>query len=149
MAFPASQQALADGLITIQRVALRHKQFMTQARNQLSTVTVSANQVIQVLTETKSVIEIMERAAAVSGMAQFAKNQFDDQGLDIVAEFQSLRSGLEGVRDWVIGNFPMSPGGFIEKDTLETDGSITVRQFTPAQTAGLVSVLDTSIATIG
>ncbi len=36
----------------------------------------------------------------------------------------------------------------IEKDTLQVDGSITVRQFTPAQTTGLQTALADLIAAI-
>ena len=149
MAFPASQQVLADALVAAQRTVLRHKAFMAQVSSVMATNTVSANQVIQVMQLTKDALAVVDNSAAVSGMAQYAKDQLDNQAIDIIAEFQVMRAALVDVRDWVITNFPKSAGGFIEKDTLEADGAITVRQFTSPQTSGLRTVLDAAIATIG
>ncbi len=52
------------------------------------------------------------------------------------AAVQSLIDAITNTIDWVVTNFPAS-GGYLQKDTLNADGSVSVRQFTTVQTAGL------------
>jgi len=130
-----------------QNESIRVKQFATQARNALIAGNVSANAVIQIMSNLKSSIEVWDTVSALSGIAQFARDQEDDQTYNVVAEFSSMRTEAVAARDWVINNFPES-GGFIQKDTLEVDGAITVRVFTPAQTVGLQTALADLVAAI-
>ena len=123
-----------------QSEAIRVKAFSTSARNALLAGPVSANAVIQIMTNLKSSIEVWDTVSALPGIAQYARDQEDDQTYDVVTEFLVMRTEAITVRDWVITNFPAS-GGFIQKDTLESDGSITVRQFTTVQTVGLQTAL--------
>ena len=131
-----------------QNESIRVKAFATQANAALAAGNVSANAVIQIMTNLKSTIEVWDSVSSLSGIAQFAKDQESDQAYDVVAEFTAMRAEAVAARDWVITNFPTSAGGFIEKDTLQVDGSITVRTFTPAQTAGLQTALADLIAAI-
>ncbi len=131
-----------------QNESIRVKQFATQARNALLAGAVSANAVIQIMTNLKSSIEVWDSVSSLPGITQYAKDQEDDQAYNVVAEFTTMRTEAVAARDWVITNFPKSTGNFIEKDTLELDGAITVRQFTPAQTTGLQTALADLIAAI-
>lgn len=148
MTFPASAQTQADALAGARRTANTLKAFAQNVRGFMAASTVSANQVEQVMGEFKSAIETWNAAKAVSGIAAYAQAQYDDVTLDIAAEFTAMLSAAEGVRDWVIANFPKDASGFILKDKYEVDGAITVRQFTPVQTAGLRTELDSFIATV-
>jgi len=130
-----------------QSESIRVKTFATQAGAALAAGTVSANAVIQIMTNLKSSIETWDTVSSLPGIAQYAKDQEDDQAYDVVVEFLAMRNEAVAARDWVINNFPES-GGFIQKDTLEVDGSITVRQFTPAQTVGLQTALNDLVAAI-
>ncbi len=139
---------LAKGYLRGQNEAIRLKSFATQTRNALIAGPVSANAVIQIMSNVKSSIEVFDVVSALPGMASYARDQEDDQSYNVVSEFNTMRSEAVATRDWVITNFPKSAGNFIEKDTLETDGAITVRQFTPAQTTGLQIALADLIAAI-
>jgi hypothetical protein len=130
-----------------QNEAIRVKAFATQARNALIAGTVSANAVMQIMTNMKSSIEVWDSVSSLAGIGAYADNEENDPAYDVAAEFTSMRAEAVTVRDWVITNFPAS-GGFIQKDTLEVDGAITVRQFTPAQTTGLQTALADLIAAI-
>jgi len=133
-----------------QNESIRVKQFATSARNALVAGTVSANAVIQIMTNLKSSIEVWDSVSALSGIAQFAKDQEDDQAYNVVAEFLAMRTEAVAAVDWVYNNFPKDNNApnYIIKDILETDGAITVRQFTPAQTTGLQTALADLIAAI-
>ncbi len=145
MAF--NTQSLSKGLQKAENESIRAKAFATQARNALLAGNVSANAVIQIMTNFKSSIEVWDSVSSLPGIAQYTRDQYDNQAYDVVAEFVAMRTQAVAVRDWVITNFPAS-GGFIQKDTLQADGAITVRQFTPAQTTGLQTALADLIAAI-
>lgn len=131
-----------------QNESIRVKVFATQARNALIAGNVSANAVLQIMSNMKSSIELWDSVSSLPGIAQFAKDQQDDPDYDVVAEFLAMKNEAVATRDWVITNFPKSAGDFIEKDTLEADGAITVRFFTPAQTTGLQTALSDLVAAI-
>ena len=82
----------------------------------------------------------------VPNIAAYAQEQEDAVGYDVVAEFNAMVAAIQSVIDWIIANFP-SDGTYILKDELSTNG-IAVRQFTPAQTAGLRTEIATIIASI-
>jgi len=145
MAF--NTQSLSKGLQKAENEAIRVKAFATGARNALIAGNVSANAVIQIMTNIKSTIEVWDTVSSLPGIVQYARDQYDNQAYDVAVEFTAMRTQAVAVRDWIITNFPSS-GGFIQKDTLEADGGITVRQFTPAQTAGLQTALADLIAAI-
>jgi len=131
-----------------QSEAIRIKAFATSARNALLAGPVSANAVIQIMTNLKSSVEVWSTVSSLPGIAQYAKDQENDQTYDVVVEFLAMRNAAVACIDWVFNNFPKSPGGFIEKDTLETDGAITVRAFTTAQTVGLQTALADLVAAV-
>ncbi len=141
---------LAKAYQKAQNESIRVKQFATNARNALVAGVVSANAVIQVMTNLKSSIEVWDSVSSLSGIAQYARDQEDDQTYNVVAEFSAMRTEAVAAVDWVFNNFPKDNASpfYIIKDILETDGSITVRQFTPAQTVGLQTALADLIAAI-
>lgn len=150
MAFPASLSTLNDALRTAMRTAASLKTYSISARDQMAAVNVSGNLITDNLLQNfKAAIEQWESAAALPGIGQFAKDQFDDPALDIGAEFTAMVNAAKAVRDWVVANFPKDAGGKMSYRTLNLDGSISVDAFTPGQTTGLRTQLDAFIATVG
>ncbi len=139
---------LAKAYAKAQTEAINVKSFASNHSAALAANTVSANLVQQIMTRMKSAIELWDSVSGLPGIVQYARDMEDDQTYDLVTEFLTMRNAAVAVRDWVINNFPTA-GGFIQKDTYEVDGAITVRTFTPAQTAGLQTVLTTLAGTIG
>lgn len=86
-------------------------------------------------------VAIWDAAKDLPGMPDYAKEQSDNPAYDVVAEFTAMRAAAMAVSQWVFDNFPKSAGGFIEKQTYETNFTITEVTFTSAQTAGLQTVL--------
>ncbi len=134
---------LAKAYQKAQNEAIRVKTFSTSARNALLAGVVSANAVIQIMTNLKSSVEVWDTVSSLPGMGQYAKDQEDDQTYDVVAEFLAMRNAAVACVDWVFDNFPKDSASpfYILKDQLETDGAITVRQFSTAQTVGLQTAL--------
>lgn len=145
MAFP-TQLSLSAALRQAQDDAAQLKAYVQQVSNATAAGNVSANLVIELHWKMIWVKARFDAAAAVPGLAAYAQAQLGNPSLDIAAEFSAMVAQVVATRDWIITNFP-SAGGYIQKDTLDASG-VTVRQFTPAQTAGLRTVLDALIATI-
>ncbi len=139
---------LGRAYASVQVDAARLRSFAVAAQQQMAAGSVSANAVVQVLGRMKDSITLWAQVTAMPGIAAYARNEEDDVGYDIVAEFLAMDIEARGTRDWILTNFPTAVSGEILKDTMEVNGDITVRQFTPAETAGLQSALGLLIATI-
>jgi hypothetical protein len=87
-------------------------------------------------------------SASVTGLGQYAKDQFGNQALDIVAEFNAMTSAVDACGTWINSNVPKDGSGYLLKDKLTVSG-VDVRTFTSAATAGLRTQIDSLLATIG
>ena len=139
---------LGAAYATVQNEARNLRRFAVTAQANLAAGNISANAVISVLTHMTGSIAVFDLISAIPGLAAYAQNEENDGGYDVAAEFTAMRIEAIGTRDWILTNFPTAASGEIIKDTLQSDGSITVRQFTPAETAGLQSALGLLISTI-
>lgn len=133
---------LAKAYAKAQQESIAVKAFSEAHSSALAAGNVSANLVQQIMLRMKDAIALWDSVSGLSGMQQWARDQEDDQTYDVVAEFLSMRGAAVNCRDWVINNFPTA-GGFIQKDTYEPDGAITVRSFTNVETAALQTLLTT------
>lgn len=118
-------------------------------QNQVSTMaagSVNASTILGVYVRIKRDYDALGQAAAIPGIAQHAKDEKNDQNLDIVAEFTALRAEMAAVVVWIDANFPAA-GGYIQSHQIAA-GVITERPFTSGQTAGLRAVLNSVIAAI-
>lgn len=148
MAFPATQQSLSDGLAEARRQAASVRSRALEASAFLAANNASANYVLDILSAVKEARAKLVAIGALSGIADYAKAQYADQGLDIAAEFTALVSALADVRTWITTNFPKDASGYLLKEQFAADGGLNVRSFTPAQTAGLRTVLDALAAAV-
>ncbi len=94
----------------------------------------------------------LAKVAGIPGIVQYAKDQKNDQNLDIAAAYTSMRTAIQAVTTWIEANFPTYSGQggtwllAYEWDANKTD--FAQREFTPAQTAGLRTVLTAVADTI-
>ncbi len=139
---------LGKAYLKVQNEAIQLRAFAVTAQANLAAGNISANAVISVLTRMTGSIAVFDSVSSIPGLAVYAQNEENDVSYDVAAEFTAMRTEAIGTRDWILSNFPTAASGEIIKDTLESDGSITVRQFTPVETAGLQSALGLLIAQI-
>ena len=92
----------------------------------------------------------MQSAASVQGIAAYAQAQINDPTFDIVTSYNDLVTTIDATIAWVIANFPKDASGYLlaTQFNANNSGRTVDRQFTPAQTAGLRTTLDTLIAAI-
>ena len=148
MTFRASNQIQADGLIEAKRIVNRMVLFATQNRDLMAAGDVSGNLVLQVQTEFHAAILRWNDIKAIPGIAQYAKDQEDDQNYDVVTEFNTMVNAASAVRDRVESDIPTAAGGWMNLQKFEADHTISTRAFTPAQTTQLRTDLDAFIATV-
>lgn len=143
----SSIRNVASGVISEARAV---KGFCQQAITQSAAGPVSANSVLglcQRLNASKANILVPAQVnnAAMTSLAQ-------DLGLAdgpaAVAAVQDVVNSITNTIDWVVANFPKDAQGYIQKDTLNADGSVAVRQFTSAQTSGLRVALQTVVDSV-
>lgn len=147
MAFPASTDPLADALIDVRRTAESLKARCITARDQMASDSVSSNVILRLADVLRKAIDTFNGAAGVSGITDYARNQYDDPSLNIVAEFNAMLTACEGARDWIVTNFPQH-NGFLLAQSIAADGTVSQRMFTPTQTATFRTQLDNVIASI-
>lgn len=92
---------------------------------------------------------VLASCAATPGVAQYARDQYDDQTYDVVAEFAAMQDAIDAVISNIVSTFPVAPsGGELREKLLNADGTVTYRTFTAAQLSSLVTLLQALDAAI-
>ena len=123
-------------------------QLKSLAQNEVTAMAagnVSANEVRQILQYCIQVKATNTATAAISGIAAYATQQ-EGGAYDVATAWANMNSAIDAVINWIVTNIPQS-GGFVVLEQWTANG-VTVQSFTPAQTAGLRTVLNSLIATI-
>lgn len=145
MAYPTG--VLSVVLEDIDRRIINLKTYAQTHRAALAAGNTDSARIIGVFRNLRTERAALTQAASTPGLAPFARDQKNNQTLDVVAEFNALVAAIDGVTGWIETNFPKDANGFLLGWSLNA-GSVVERQFTPAQTAGLRTQLETLIAAI-
>ncbi len=150
MAWPASQQTIADAFDLSNREALRIKGRVQKIRD-LSTAGPLGRQSLLDLQRALDIsVSRWNQAAGVPGIQAYARDQFNDQTLNVPSEFTTMRNAATSLRDWINANFPRASGSnAVEVYTVGTDGVRTELTFSVAQLAAFRTEADLFTATIG
>lgn len=148
MSFPASQSLLVNALQRVQVAAWRLRKQVETIRNDAALGNVRRDRFIRLLIELSSAIGDFDAAAVVPGIAQYARDQFDDQTLDVAAEFATMRSATVSLRDWITASFPAGAGGAWLVHSYDSSGQPIALFFSQAQLAGFVTQADALLSTI-
>lgn len=140
-----SQVGPAEAYQIIRNSALAMRQQATIYNQNLSAGNVTALFIFQVLDQVRSFISNMQMREAVSGLDDYATAQ--GYSGSITADIATCVTAAQSVIGWAVSSFPAS-GGYLQAETLNTDGSRTQRQFTPTQTAGWQTAINNLIASI-
>ena len=150
MAFPSSttKDSLASAWASIQSRASQVKIHAQEISNASAAGPISGKTVVDFSTLLADATVTLDKAAAIPGMAQYARDQIGDQTLDVVAEFTAMRAQMIATRDWIVANFPKDGSGYLLLISFTADGRYVFRTLTTIQTVGLRTQLDALIATI-
>lgn len=87
-------------------------------------------------------------AATVPGIAQYVKNQLDDQTIDIVADFNAMLSALDACLSYLINSIPQDASNYLLVAKIGLSGDLVYRQLSSGETSGLRTQLDTLLLTL-
>lgn len=88
-------------------------------------------------------------AAAVPGIAAYVASQRSVTEQQVIDAFTDMDGAVEDAIGWIVNALPKNAGGFLLLRTIAADGAMAYRSFTPAETAGLRTILQAVEATIG
>jgi len=150
MTFPShtGDVMLAFALHEAQTLAGNVKAQAENVRNRSLSDNINATEIMAFHGYLKRSLDRLNVLKTTAGIVQYAKDQFDDAGLEIVVEFNAMVAAIEANLTWIRLNLPASAGGFVEAILLETDDTQTDKTFTATQTAAFRTELDALIATI-
>lgn len=147
MPFPSTADPLSRALLAAQDTARTLKQRATDLKAASLAGPVSGNAIVEFYLALVAAKAVFNATAAVPGIAQYARDQFDNQALDVIAEFTAMTNQTTACGTWISNNFPKGAQGYLLKDQLNASG-VSVRSFSTADLAGLRTELDALIATI-
>jgi hypothetical protein len=149
MAFPASQQLLVAGLQSAISNASQVKELTQQIRDGSLLGDTDRQNLISLLRLLDRAITEWAAVRSLSGIGAYAQDQFDNMGLDIVAEFTAMEAEAILLRDWIFAAFPkdIATGAWLVH-SYDTAGKATSLVFTSAELSGFRSRADDLLATI-
>lgn len=145
MAYPTGM--LSFVLEHIDRRIADVKRNATNVRNEANSGDIPSSRILTLLVNLRQDRTSLVAAAATPGIGAYAQQIKNNPTLDVVAEFNSVIASLDQVVAWIVANFPQDGQGFLLAQTLGPAGPVD-RMFTPAQTSGLRTQLDSLIITI-
>lgn len=140
MAFPSDNTLdLATAWAGIRAAAGRMK---AQAQTLHGAASVTRRQALDCANALADYLATFTTYTAVEGLAAYAQEQ-TDSAVDIVAEYQAMRTALIAVQDWLVANFPNTTG---ELRVYTFDGN---KRFADINlTAGQLSAFKTQLASL-
>lgn len=150
MPFPTANP-LTAALVSAQQTATNLKYLAQSTATACAAGPVSANVLLQMMDTMVRAKATLNAAAAVPGMAQYAKDQYNNQSLNIATEFTAMVNAIDTAATQIAANIPKGTagqGGWMLTQKFAADGSVTVRTFSTAETAAIVTALNTLAATI-
>lgn len=152
MAFPSSNNTTSLGVIltTLQALASQAK---SQSQNTVATMqaqSVDTTYVFQVLDRLNWLIATLTAWQGTTGLDAYASAELPGYNGTLTSDITAVINAAQACINWVVANFPKdSTNTYILAESINSDGTRTLRQFTPTQTAGFRTLMQALIATIG
>jgi hypothetical protein len=143
MPFPATKLP-SVALDDIQKIAVRLRTQVKSLRDASALADTNRAGYVELQRLITNAIVQWDAVTGTPGLSQYAKDQFNDQTLDIVVEYQVMRAAAVTLRDWIYNNIP-TQGTAVLLQSLGADGTLTSLTFTVAQTVQFRIEADTLI----
>ena len=144
MGYDISQPRLEEALNQLDRAAWEARRICASLLSDIQVGNVNYYRFSEFLATLYTVRQTMESAAAVPGLAQYAKDQRNAQAYDVVTEYQAMRAAVIAVGSWIRTGL----NGVVSLVTYGADWVPVPAEFTPAQTAALAPLLQAAVDTI-
>ena len=114
----------------------------------MTTTPCDAQVPLNVIQHCGTVLGLMNAWSTTPGLAQYARDQVNDQTYDVIAEYVILRDAIISCRDNLMGFFPKDANAWILYQTIQPSGRIQNRTFTAAQLAAAIPFIDAAASAI-
>ena len=144
MTFPLIQPALPATLSLVQGTVAS---IISRAQNALATLqsgNVNAIFVANLLGQLNAAIAALS-ATNTTGLNAYATANIPGYVGTMSTDIATIVTALQACLTWVVTNYPQG-GGFLQDTSINAQGVITLRTFTPAQTLGLQTALQAVIS---
>jgi hypothetical protein len=102
----------------------------------------SGQEVMGLMAKMSSSVQLCNSLIVSPGLDQFFKDSYDDQSYDVQAEYTPMISAMQAIGVNIKNALPLSTNGFVERETVEPDGSITDRMFATGSTVLITARAD-------
>lgn len=140
MAFIASTLSLQVGFNTAQSTAATQKIYMQTWAVKLAS-NVDALFALEMLNNLSRAISTFNSVSSLPGLPAYAQQQVGNSTYDVSTEFTTMVNALIAIQTWLKTNIPAGAVSIV-------NGVLTGTSYTPAQTAGLLVLVNAAIATI-
>lgn len=145
--FPGAASPQSRALLESQTEARNIKAYAKSVRDAMEAGPVSANLVTELYLRVVQSSATFNAVKSVPGIAQYAKDQFDNQNLNIVSEYNSMVAAIADVISSIKSGFPVDASGYLLERKFDDNGFNT-RSFTSTQTSTMRTKLDALIQSI-
>lgn len=152
MALPPAltKNSLAYALNQVQNYAAQAKDRATSAVAVMTAGAVSTSFVFSLLDALNGLIANLNAVKNTSGLDSYATAQVPGYAGTMSSDITATVNAAQACIDWVTTNFPKdNTATWLLSETLNSDGTRTLRSFNTAQTAGFRTALNNLLATIG
>lgn len=145
-----TKNSLAYALQNVQNIAAVAKTTTTNAVATMVAGPVDTTFIFNLLNGLRSLIDTLSTSETTAGLDSYSTAQVPGYIGTMTTDINTTQAAAQTCIDWVVNNFPKdSTASFLLAETLNADGTRTMRSFSPAQTAGFRTVLNNLTATIG
>ena len=127
MAWPASIQRLDDALAGVDRTALALQARAISIRDSSLSGPISRYTVVNFLREVVNAVGVFDAASTLGApLVAYARDQKNDQTIDVAAEFTAMRNAADGLATWINANFPTDAGsGAVLLQSMDASGNLS------------------------
>ena len=150
MVWPTQDTTRDEALKQVDLTARRLKANSAVFRGEAAAGNINADRITEeVLRNLVVARNTFTAAAAVPGMAAFVAAERSVTQQQVADDFNAMLGAVNAAISWIAANMPKNGAGFLLIRSIDAQGALTYRQFTPAETAGLRTALLAVEATIG
>lgn len=141
---------MAYALSQVQNYAAQAKDRATSAVATMAAGSVDTTFVFSLLDAMAGLIAGLNAVKTTTGLDAYATAQVPGYTGTMSTDITATVNATQACIDWVVAHFPKDgTATYLLAQTLNADGSRTMRAFTSAQTLGLRTALNNLLATIG
>ncbi len=149
MAFPATTLTSQQAWDRIRRQALDIRDIVQALRNDSAAGNTERRRYVFTQRRLQIAIDEWDALSTTPGLQAYARDQLDDQTLNLATEFTQMRAAAIALRDWIFANVPTHAGTGAQLLTAySVDGLGTELTFNTGQTGQFRTEADTFLATI-